>query len=244
MSVHISDELPRLLTGDANREAVMAAAEHLRTCPDCQQDLVSAVVAHAALTSAHRFAPEVVSGDTDDAPERTEVDAEVTPLPDMSSVFAQARDEAAGPAAAGAPVRHRRRLIAVAAAAAVIVGGGSTIAALELGSSDSTARSVALEPFLQGKADGAHAKVTMDDGKLRVDATTLPKLDSKHVYELWVTDSHRTNMSPVGTFSNGKAELTADHKVLSQYNDFEVSIQKINEIRTYSGISVVRGEYG
>ena len=36
MSSHISDELPRLLTGDANRDVVMTAAEHLRTCPDCQ----------------------------------------------------------------------------------------------------------------------------------------------------------------------------------------------------------------
>ena len=34
-----------------------APPQHLRTCPDCQQELVSAVVAHASLTSAHRFAP-------------------------------------------------------------------------------------------------------------------------------------------------------------------------------------------
>ena len=53
---HISDDLPRLLTGDATRDEVLAAAEHLRSCPDCQQELVSAVVAHASLTSAQRFA--------------------------------------------------------------------------------------------------------------------------------------------------------------------------------------------
>ncbi len=243
MSEHISDELPRLLTGDANRDEVIAAADHLRTCPDCQQDLVSAVVAHAALTSAHRFAPEIVSGETDD--ETTAVDdAVVTPLPDLSSVFAQARDDAARPARPASAARHRRRLIAVAAAAAVVVGGGATIAGVELSSSNSSTRSVALEPFLQGRTQDAHATVTIDDGKLRVDATKLPKLNSTHVYELWVTDSDRRNMSPVGTFSGGTAQLTADHKVLSQYNDFEVSVQKIDQISRYSGISMVRGQYG
>jgi hypothetical protein len=86
--------------------------------------------------------------------------------------------------------------------------------------------------------------VTIDSGTLRVDATKLPKLDSTHVYELWVTDSNRRNMSPVGTFSTGTIDLTADHKVLSQYNDFEVSVQKIDQISRYSGISMVRGQYG
>lgn len=244
MSGHISDELPRLLTGDANRDEVMAAAEHLRTCPDCQQDLVSAVVAHAALTSARRFAPEIVSGDTEDEPTGTEHGAVAAPLPDLSSVFAQARDDAARPARTAGAARHRRRLVAVAAAAAVVVGGGGTIAALELGSSSSSTRSVALEPFLQGKAQDAHARVTIGNGRLQVDATKLPRLDATHVYELWVTDRDRRNMSPVGTFSTGKVDLTADHKVLSQYNDFEVSVQKINQINRYSGISMVRGQYG
>lgn len=239
MSSHISDELPRLLTGDANRDVVMTAAEHLRICPDCQQDLVSAVVAHAALTSAHRFAPEIVANDaSDDDADVVENDVTPLPLPDMSSVFAQARDEAAAPAGR---VPNRRRLALVAAAAAVVVGGGGTVAAMTLGSSSPAGRSVALSAFPSGNA---HAKVVIDDNALHVNASSLPPLDSKHVYELWVTDSQRKNMSPVGTFSSTTAELTADHKVLSQYNDFEVSVQRINQIKDYSGISVVRGQYG
>jgi len=59
---HISDELPRMLTGEADRDTVLAAAAHLRDCIDCQHELVSALVAHASLTSAHRFAPEIVTG--------------------------------------------------------------------------------------------------------------------------------------------------------------------------------------
>ncbi|WP_375490412.1 anti-sigma factor domain-containing protein [uncultured Jatrophihabitans sp.] len=239
MNNHVSDDLPRLLTGDADRDVVLAAAEHLRTCPDCQQDLVSAVVAHAALTSAHRFAPEIVAHDTEDL---TSAADDEPPLPDLSSMFARVHDEARDDAAPAA--RHnRRRLVAVAAAAAVIVGGGSTIAALELGGSASDARSVALSAYPEGTSS-ARANVQIQDSKLKVDATALPKLDAQHVYELWVTDRDRKNMSPVGTFGNGRAELTVARNVLAQYNDFEVSVQPSNEIKDYSGHSVVRGEYG
>ncbi len=233
---HVSDELPLLLTGDANREVVMAAAVHLRTCPDCGQELVSAVVAHASLTSAHRFAPEIVA-----PAEGDELDAvpDPGPLPDLGHVFAQARQDAA--AVSTKPVRHRRRLLSVVAAAAVLVGGGVTVAALEWGTSQSSTRTVQLDAFGVGQHP---AKITIDGSKLKIDASRLPKLDSTHIYELWVTDGDRKQMQPVGSFGNGnKAELTLASKVMSQYNDFEVSIQKANQIE-YSGVSVLRGQYG
>jgi Anti-sigma-K factor rskA len=114
-SPHISDDLPRLLTGDATRDEVLAAAEHLRTCTDCQHELVSAVVAHASLTSAYRFAEQVVAPDRDvtppegpstepsgrhaaDAAEESATEQEDTrstpPLPDLSGLFAQVRADA------------------------------------------------------------------------------------------------------------------------------------------------------
>ncbi|HVU93452.1 MAG TPA: hypothetical protein VHC23_14555, partial [Jatrophihabitans sp.] len=107
---HLTDDLPRLLTGDATRDEVLAAAEHLRACPDCQQELVSAVVAHASLTSARRFAPEVVApipsadgeevGDGEDGGGA----GPAGPLPDLSAVFARAREEAASTSApSGSP---------------------------------------------------------------------------------------------------------------------------------------------
>jgi hypothetical protein len=61
MSTHIFDELPLLLTGEADRATVALAADHLRECEDCQQELVSALIAHASLSSAARFAPELRS---------------------------------------------------------------------------------------------------------------------------------------------------------------------------------------
>lgn len=237
MSAHISEELPRLLTGDAARDVVMAAAEHLRTCPDCQQELVSAVVAHASLTSAHRFAPEVV------APESTEThedDSEPAgPLPDLSPVFAHAHEDATTRAAA--KPQRRRRLIAVAAAAVVLAGGGVTIAETVGSGPSSVQRTVALRPFDIGTHS---ATATIASGSMKINATSLPKLDGRHRYEVWLTDQSRSRMQSVGYIGDAKtAMLNVPANVMSQYNDIEVSLQKINQAK-YSGTSVLRGAYG
>ncbi|MBV9593322.1 MAG: anti-sigma factor [Actinobacteria bacterium] len=66
MSEHAFDELPRLLSGDADRSTVLDAAAHLRSCEDCRDELVSAVVAHAALMSSTRLAPGLLPRDIPD----------------------------------------------------------------------------------------------------------------------------------------------------------------------------------
>ena len=142
MSPHVTDELPQLLTGEAPRSAVLAAAAHLRTCVDCQQELVSAVVAHASLSSAHRFAPEVVGHPSTDAVRGTSESAEgadraqADPLPDLSAIFAQVREEAASPSRR--PGSRRTRLLLAGVAAAVVVGGravtvGTTVPESKIG---------------------------------------------------------------------------------------------------------------
>jgi hypothetical protein len=237
-SPHISENLPRLLTGDAGRDEVMAAAEHLRNCPDCQQELISAVVAHASLTSAHRFAPEIVapvSTSADDEDDEQDLD---TPLPDMSAMFAKVRAEAS---AAPAKPQHRRRLLAVAAAAAVLVGGGVTIAETVGSSSSHTGtRTFSLRPFDVGDHP---AKVTLVGSNMHIDATSLPRLDAGHFYEVWLTDSARKRMQSVGSIGqNNKAQLTVPANVMSQYSAIEVSLQRTTET-AYSGTSVLRGSY-
>jgi hypothetical protein len=250
MSEHISEELPRLLTGDADRDVVMAAGAHLRVCPDCQQELVSAVIAHASLTSAHRFAPEIMAPAPDalpvgrDADEHGADEPQPTPLPDMSSLFAQARADAA--ATAQAPARHhRRRLIGIAAAAAVVVGGGVTGGLLATsGPSTPSAQTVQLAAYGSAAHPGKTADVTIAGSRLRVDATKLPRLDAQHIYELWVTDAQRTKMQAVGTIGNdNRAELTLPTNVISKYSDFEVSVQPTSQLNRYSGTSVLRGDY-
>jgi hypothetical protein len=235
MSAHLTDVLPRLLTGDATRAEVLAAAEHLRGCPDCQQELVSAVVAHAALTSAQRFAPAVVAPK---APARKDPPSQ--PLPDMSAVFEQVRNEVS--AERGRPARRRHQLIAVAAAAVVLAGGGITIAETAgSGSSVQPSRAIALAAF----GVGTHpARATLVDNRtMQIDAASLPRLDSQHFYEIWLTDTQRKNMQSLGAMPNdNRAEFTVSPKVMSRYSDIEISVQPTGQ-PAYSGTSVLRGAY-
>jgi hypothetical protein len=245
MQQHISEELPLLLTGDATREVVLEAAQHLRVCVDCQQELVSAVIAHASLTAAQRFAPEIVAAHPtdDDLPSPTGELAPVVPLPDLSSMFADVRAEAAPPATAqtrSAP-RFRRGLVAVAAAAAVVVGGGVTYAAVS-GDDAATTRTVAL----QGSANAKDGKVVLvGSDRMKIDASALPSLDGDHQYEVWLTDSDGRQKQSVGFIDtpDRKKELSVPSKVMSQYNNIAISVQRVKQTE-YSGITVLHGTYG
>jgi hypothetical protein len=222
MSHHISDDLPRLLTGEATRDETGAAAAHLRSCPDCQQELVSAVVAHASLSSAMRFAPEVVA-----TPEAE--------LPTLAAVFATAHEEAGRS-------KKGRRFIAVAAAAVVLAGAGVTIAETAGSGGGSTSRTVVLDAFGVGTQD---ARVTLGtSGTMGVDASALPRLDRQHFYEVWLTNPARTRLQAVGSIgADNRAQLTISPNVMRQYSAIEVSVQGLRQT-AYSGTSVLRGTYG
>jgi hypothetical protein len=259
VSPHISDDLPRLLTGEASRDEIMAAAAHLRTCVDCQQELTSAVVAHASLSSARRFAPEVVSGVPDEllaAPpgERELPDVETatdtlpakrTPpeLPDLSAVFAQVRREAAEPRRK----RHRvrRRYLVAAAAAVVLVGGGTAAYVVTSGGSQhapSGTRTVHLAAFDKGTTSGT---ATIAAGaRIRIDAASLPEVSGKR-YEVWLTNSARTQLLPVGWIgADGTTAVTVPNDLLDRFTDIEVSVQPVDAKNyEFSGTSVLRGGY-
>ena len=229
MTQHISDDLPRLLTGEATRDETLAAAAHLRECPDCQQELVAAVVAHASLSSARRFAPQVV------APPVPDVEAEPVPLPDMSAMFAQVRDEAAHHQPSH---RRRRALMAVAAAAVIATGVGVTVAQTV---GDSTSPPAAQSLLLVGKPDTS-AKVTISGDRMHLDATSLPKLDAAHQYEVWLVDA--TQLRPLGYLGGDRtADLTVPAPVMAQYSGVAISLQKNTQVG-FSGDVVVRGSYG
>lgn len=235
MNGHISENLPRLLTGEAGRDEVLDAAAHLRECADCQQELVSAVVAHASLTSAQRFARELVTV------ERDEPSADVV-LPDLSAVFAQVRKEADSPV--GRARQRVRRIPAralVAAAAVVAVGAGvGTVVAVTGGSSNS-GQVVALNAFQAG-----HTKATarIKDFQMRVDAASLPKLAGKR-YEVWLTNATRTQMQPIGWLgADGKATMSVPEDLMSRFSNIEVSVQPVSSTSyDYSNVSVLRGAY-
>jgi hypothetical protein len=240
MTSHISDELPRLLSGEATRDVVLAAATHLRECEDCRQELVSAVVAHASLTSAQRFAPEIVS-----AIRESTADAPPAEIPDLSAVFAQVRREAAA-----TPIRSRSfprprlpRAAVAAVAAGLIIGAGGLALVEHVGSSSPSGQSIALSAYGIGHSP-AKARLVGSD-TMKIDASALPKLGSAQRYEVWLTNAARTQMQPVGWIgTDGKSQLTIPQNLMQTYSAIEVSVQPLDATTyTYSGVSVLRGTY-
>jgi hypothetical protein len=209
---------------------------------DCQQELVSAVVAHASLTSAHRFAPDVVAGPGPAAaPGAADHDPDQSPPPDLSAVFAQVRREAAedfGPDQVKRPHRPRSYLLA-AAAAVVVAGAGIGIYAATSGTDEPALRSVALSAYDRGNTS---ATAHIGDGTVELTATSLPRLTDKR-YEVWLTDAARTRMQPIGWIGGGgTAHLTVPADMMRQYQDIEVSVQNLHaHSYNYSGESVLRG---
>lgn len=246
---HVADDLPLLLTGEASRDEVLAAAAHLRACEDCRAELVSAVVAHASLSSARRYAPEMLAAvpTADIAPAdqpATEASAAgavhgAARLPDLSDVFAQVRAEAAAPRRSRVPLA-----VAAVAAAGIVLGGGATYLATHSSSSHGPAgRRVALAAYDKGTT-GATAELT-GGSRMTVDATSLPKPDADHRYEVWLTNAARTAMQPVGWIGEkGTASISVPASLMASYSDIEVSVQKLDAPYTYSGTSVLRGAYG
>jgi hypothetical protein len=230
MSAHISDELPLLLTGEASRDAVERAAEHLRGCTDCQQELVSAVVAHASLMSARRFAPE--RADRPQASERA--DAPAHPLPDLSAVLDQIRTEK------DEPRWPRSRVLLAAAAAVVVVGGGVAGGVLATGGSGGpAARTVALV----GPGHTTAAATLIGGDHMRIDATALPRLDAGHQYEVWLTNASGSSMQAVGFIrADRHADIQVPAPLMQQYQDIAVSVQGVRQTQ-FSGKVVLQGSY-
>jgi hypothetical protein len=250
MSAHIVNDVPRLLTGEAARDEVLTAAAHLRTCVDCQQELVSAVVAHASLTSAQRFAPEIVSGlpsnllatPSDDADGDSDPSLQpASDLPDLSAVFAQVRKEAAQPRRM--PRRVPARYLIAAAAAVVIAGGAAAIGYVAAsGGSSSPTETVRLAAFDKGATDGTATMSGSD--QMRIDAAGLPRLTGQR-YEVWLTNAARTRMQPVGWLgADDKAAMTVPADLLRRFDHIEISVQPVDASSyDYSGTSVLRGGY-
>ena len=238
MTSHISDELPRLLTGEATRDVVQSAAAHLRACEDCQQELVSAVVAHASLMSAQRFAPEIVARPAQETSSSEAADA----LPDLSVIFAKVREEAAD--APHSATRWRRPLYAVAAVAAgILIGTGGTALVQNIGDTAPAGRSVPLAAYDEGTVP---AKATIvGTHQLNLDARSLPKPKPSERYEVWLTNDAETKLQPVGWIgNNGKASLTLAADLLARFNHIQVSVQSVDaSTYTFSGRSVLRGKY-
>ncbi len=247
---HVVDELPRLLTGEADRATVAAVSTHLRSCEDCRDQLVEVIVGHAALASAATYAPRLVDPELTGAPRLTDSAPEF-PI-DLSAVFAQIRSEVEVEEPAAAPAddltarrrsNNARRNWLIAAAAVVVLGGGAgTYLATSGGSSHPVTRDVALAAFDQGTTTASAQMIGGDE--LSLDASSLPQLPVGHYYEVWLTNPARTSMAPIGLLdADRKADFTVPASEMSAYAAVEVSVQDTAGQGAFSGESVLRGSY-
>ena len=260
---HVTDELPLLLVGEADRETVRRVGSHLRACTDCRDDLVDAVVSHATLRSAARVAPDVATGGRlaftrPDLPSMLDEVAARTPdeeLVDLGPVFAQIRAEAAGAETAGAEAPtapadeptpapgdelaarrgKRTRVLLSAAAAVVVIGGGSAVAVTAL---SDDGRSVTVSAFGAGTVD---ATAQVGDGWMKLDASSLQRLNSDQFYEAWLVNADADGVLALGPLgSDGKASFSVPSDVMSKYPTLQVTIQQNNGNPTPSDTSVLK----
>jgi len=237
---HVFDELPGLLRGEADRTSVIPAATHLRGCEDCQQELISAVVAHAALSSAVRIAPDFHDAFSHPPDAVSLGDSHSGELPDLSALFVQARSEAQPrriPRLRGSSTRWL-----AAAAIVVAVAAGGSVAGVVATSGSSSGHAVALAAFDHGSTS---ASLRVDgNGRFQVNASALPSLAAGEYYEVWLTDSGRTAMAPVGQLNQSRrGSFDVPETVMSAYSAVEVSVQHTATTGGYSGVSVLRGSY-
>jgi hypothetical protein len=162
----------------------------------------------------------------------------------MSPVFEMAKQEARAPRHSVEPPRARPRRVrwlAVAAVAGALVGGGAVFAVQNLGGSP-PARTVQLAAFDQGQV-AASAKL-VGNNEVQVDASSLPTPGSGTNYEVWLTDTARKSLQPVGWVgADGKTKLQIPTSLLDKFTNIEVSVQNVSDPYTFSGTSVLRGSY-
>jgi hypothetical protein len=101
---------------------------------------------------------------------------------------------------------------------------------------------VALAAYPVGRVSGT---ATLSGGDhMVIDATALPQPARGHRYEVWLTNSARTAMQPVGWINErGRASLDVPSNLMAAFSDIEVSVQRVNSEYAYSGTSVLRGSY-
>ena len=217
---HVFDDLPLLLTGEADRATVAAVTAHLRECDDCRDELISAVAAHAALMSAVKFAADLVEpqplGDSQLGPGRRPARAgSLRSLRRDPARTGRRRgtgrtrppglDQSPGSRRRARPTAAHRRRNWIAAAAAVVVLARRRRVPGHADRLESGRRRATLHCAAYGEGTTPASAKLIGDDKMSLDASSLPALATGSYYEVWLTNGARTAMAPVGV-------LDADRK--------------------------------
>ncbi len=236
---HVADELPGLLAGECDREQTLTLAAHLRACPQCQEELVSVVLAAGILRATVR-AEQAPSPAVSPSPLPSSSESTSSPgagAPDTPEWLT--RGTRRGPAGWGT----RRRLAALAAA--VVIVAGAVAAGLGLSTSSAPVTNQAALRPLQAPA-GAHGAVTVTaaSGARQVQVSTggLPAAGQGHYYEVWLLDPATLKMLPMGALApSGQATFGVATGLMAGYSAVDVSLQANNGNPVHSAVSVLRG---
>ena len=236
---HVADELPGLLAGECDREQTLTLAAHLRACPQCQEELVSVVVAAGILRATVR-AEQAPSPAVSPSPHPSSSRSTSSPgagAPDTPEWLTRATRR--GPVGWGT----RRRLAALAAA--VVIVAGAVAAGLGLSTSGAPVTNQAALRPLKAPA-GAHGAVivTAAAGARQVQVSTdgLPAPGQGHYYEVWLLDPATFKMLPMGALApSGQATFGVATGLMAGYSAVDVSLQANNGNPVHSAVSVLRG---
>ncbi len=214
---HVEEELPALLGGEIDLDTTRNVTGHLRSCPDCRNELVEVA---AGISVMRRLDQTSATDGPLDAP----VPIAATPARSRS---------------------RSRTTMLVAAAVAIVFAGAVTTAALLAGrGSGGPDATVALAPVSDQAARGS---VAMTDAgvtqAMEVD-TSLGAAPPDAYYEVWLLDRDTGKMLPVGVLPpDGRGTYRLPGSLLEQYDTVDISLQPDDGSTAHSSDSVLRADY-
>ncbi len=223
---HPSDELAGLVAGELGLDDLRAVTRHLRSCAQCQAELVEVAAGLGALRGVEREGLAQI----DEAPPMAVVPLGVVPV--------------TGSARTG---RNRPLFLAVAAALVLVVLLSAGLLFSRRGNDTEpplAGPTVVLNPI--GTVD-AHGSVHMTDtGPTQVMTvdSKLPSAPSGSFYEVWLLQPQTGQMLAVGVLPNGgTADYALPTDIVGRYQAVDISLQPDNGVTTHSADSVLRATY-
>jgi hypothetical protein len=217
---HVEEELPALLGGELDLETTRDVTGHLRSCPECRNELVEV----AAGISVMRRLDQTSAADQTSGADGP-VDA---PVP-ISAARSRSRS---------------RTAMLVAAAVAILFAGAVTTAALLDGRSSGPDATVALAPVSDQSARGSVAMTDLGIAQAMEVDTSLGAAPPDAYYEVWLLDRDTRKMLPVGVLPpDGRGTYRLPGSILEQYDSVDISLQPDDGSTAHSSDSVLRADY-
>lgn len=214
---HVEEELPALLGGEIDLEMTRDVTGHLRSCPDCRNELVEVA---AGISVMRRLDQTSATDGSQDAP----VPIAATPARSRS---------------------RSRTTVLVAAAVAIVFAGAVTTAALLAGrGSGGPDATVALAPVSDEAARGSVAMTDVGVAHAMEVDTSLGAAPPDAYYEVWLLDRDTGKMLPVGVLPpDGRGTYRLPGSLVEQYDTVDISLEPDDGSTAHSTDSVLRADY-